>query len=525
MVKIRTSWQFSFERDAVYRLCLDSMIKEDDPVRLIDEVLDHIDWTPWEAKYSVYGRPPIHPRVLASIWIYALYRGIRSSRMVEEACAYRFDFMWLAKGLQPDHSTLSGFRTKFSEPLKGLFKQIGQIAMSMGLIRLGAVAFDGTRVKANNRRYGTGTAAKLEEKLRMLDQLYEQAIAETAARDEATAHLGSPTHLPESVASLEARREKIGAALKQAQEADEARRRQGIDPVKNPAQVPLTDPESRVMPNKEGGYAPNYTPTQITDGHRGFILDADVVAEVNESGVLVESVDRVEETFGEQPERVLTDAGNSTGPIMLAMEERQIEFLAPAKSQQPQPGNPAHREDPRQPVPESLWPQLPRNNQRQLDKSCFVYDAQQDQYYCPRGEPLRYEQTKREQRGKDLAEKRVYRCKACAACPLAAACLSPRSKSGRTIGRDQYELVRERTAARMSQPAAKTLYNQRPRIAETTFGIVKSVMGVRQFLLRGLTKVKIEWQWVATAFNLGKLVREVGRLRAKFARVAVMGEI
>ena len=205
---------------------------------------------------------------------------------------------------------------------------------------------------------------------------------------------------------------------------------------------------------------------------------------------------------------------------MQGMEERSIELFAPAKSQRPGPGHPAHRDDPLQPVPESAWPQLPRNSQGQLDKSCFIYDAEQDQYYCPRGETLSYEQTKREQRGEVRLEKRVYRCASCSGCPLANICLSRQSKHGRTISRDQYEEVRERTATRMSSAEAKKLYNQRPRIAETTFGIIKSVMGFRQFLLRGLAKVKTEWCWAVTSFNLMKLVRHLRRMRLQFARLA-----
>ena len=64
------------------------------------------------------------------------------------------------------------------------------------------------------------------------------------------------------------------------------------------------------------------------------------------------------------------------------------------------------------------------------------------------------------------------------------------------------------------------MYNQRPRIAETTFGFIKAVMGIRQFLLRGLEKVKTEWLWTCTAFNLGKLARELSRLRAEFSKLA-----
>ena len=92
--------------------------------------------------------------------------------------------------------------------------------------------------------------------------------------------------------------------------------------------MPTTDPDSRVMPNKEGGYAPNYTPIATTDGERGFIVDCDVLGEVNEGPAALPSVDRIAETFGQRPERFLTDAGNNSGQIMAGMEERGVEFYA-----------------------------------------------------------------------------------------------------------------------------------------------------------------------------------------------------
>lgn len=274
------------------------------------------------------------------------------------------------------------------------------------------------------------------------------------------------------------------------------------------------------MPNKEGGYAPNYTPTGTTDGHRGFIVDCEVTADVNEGNLAVPSVDQIEETFGEKPERFLTDAGNNSGHIMEGMEDRDVEFYAPAKSSQPQEGNPAKREDPRVSVPEADRPKLPRNNRGQLDKTCFVYVADEDQYYCPQGQAMPFAKSKSENRAGVKVNLRVYRCGSCHNCELAADCLSPTSKHGRTITRDEYQEARERTAARMASDGGRKVYNQRPRIAETTFGIIKAVMGIRQFLLRGLEKVKTEWLWACTAFNLGKLVRELGRLRAEFSRLA-----
>lgn len=492
------------------------MIAENDPVRLFEEVLAGLDWSAWEAQYkrSGLGQPPIHPRIIASAILYGMYRGIRSSRKLEEACCYRFDFMWLVECRRIDYTTFAKFRTRFHGPLKELFRQIGRAAINLGLIRLCEVAFDGTRVKANNSRYNTRTAKTLEQKLQALDELFEQLAAQNRGADDEQSNLGSSTRLPDELADLQQRRQRLAAALERAQAGDEARRQQGIDPAKNPVQVPLADPDSRVMPNKEGGYAPNYTPTAITDGTNGFIVDCDVLARVNEGDALAESVDRIQETFGQKPEKMLTDAGNNSGPNMAAMQERGIEFYAPAESLQPQPGNPAYRDDPRQPVPESEWSKLPRNNQGQLDKSCFVYDAQADQYFCPQGQPLSYEQTKRERRREKQSVRRVYRCAACMGCPLASACLATKSRRGRTINRDQHEALHEQTAMRMADPAARAIYNQRPRIAETTFGIIKSVMGLRQFLLRGLEKVKTEWRWATTAFNLVKLVRMIARLRA-----------
>jgi hypothetical protein len=403
--------------------------------------------------------------------------------------------------------------------------------MTLGLIRLGEVAFDGTRVKANNGRYATRRAKTLEEKLAALDEQFDQMMAEIGATDAAESgqqtldgENDSPTRLPKALADLDKRREKVREVLAKAKSADESRSKQGVNPEKNPAQIPTTDPESRVMPNKEGGYAPNYTPTATTDGHRGFIVGCDVVSEVNESDAAVTTVDQIEEDFGEKPEKFLTDAGNNSGQVQQEMEERGVEFYAPVESNEPQEGNPARRDDPTQPVPESEWSQLTRNSHGQLDKSCFVYDAEKDQYHCPQGKGMPFEKSKPCQRGSVRVTRRVYRCRSCTDCPLAWACLSPQSKAGRTVTRDGYEEVRKRTAARMSSESARKLYNQRPRIAETTFGIIKSIMGVRQFLLRGLEKVRIEWRWAATAFNLGKLVRETARLRAELCRLAAEAE-
>jgi transposase len=516
------------EQMVLFAPTLDAMISPDDPVRLVDEVLARLDWSAWEAEYDgTRGQPPIHPRVLAAALLYGLSRGMRSTRKLQEACCYRFDFIWLVEGRLIDYSTFAKFRTRFGPQLKDTFRQVCRVAMHLGLVRLGDVAFDGTRVKSNNSRYNTRTAKSLDEKLDALDAQFDQMLAELDATEAQRSNESddSPTQLPGPLADLEERRLKIRAALAKARILDEARRKDGVDPVKNPAQVPMNDPDSRVMPNKEGGYAPNYTPTLTTDGHCGIIIDCEVIGEVNEACQALPSVDRIEETFGQRPERFLTDGGNNNGLVQRGMEERGIEFFAPAQSSQPQPGNPAQRADPTQPVPEAEWAALPRNPQGQLDRSCFVYNAAQDTYSCPQGRVLEFTEHKPDMQQGQRVQRHIYRCAACAGCPLAAQCISPKSKQGRTITRDEFEETRERTATRMNTPRAKEIYDERPRIAETPFGILKAVFRLRQFLLRGLEKVRTEWRWTATSFNIIKIVRNVARLRAEFTALAAATEV
>lgn len=515
----------SREQIILFAPSLDNMIADDENVRLVDEFMRGRDWNAWKAHYNGQrGQPPIHPQVMASAILYGLCRGIRSSRKLEYACRYNLDFIWLVEGRTIDHTTFAKFRTEFKAEIKDLFRQIGRVALSFGLARLGEVGFDGTRVKANNSRHATRTAATLEEKLAALDEQVDKMLLEAEAADAAEAKLfesnESATKLPPELADLKQRQQKLRQALERAQAADASRRKDGINPAENPAQVPTTDPDSRVMPNKEGGYAANYTPTAATESRCGFIMDADVTSDVNESSVLLQSVDRIEQNFDAKPEKLLTDGGNNSGHLLAGLEERGIESYAPVESNLPQPGNPALRDDVKQPVPPSEYSQLPRNSQGQLDKSCFVYDESLDEYRCPQGHALPYSNTKQVTRGGAKVTLRVYQCASCADCPLASVCLSKNALHGRTIRRDPHEAVRERVATRMKTEAACELYNQRSHISETPFGILKQVFGLRQFLLRGLEKVQTEWTWAVTAFNLLKLVREFARLRAKWATLA-----
>jgi transposase len=292
------------EQMALFSPTLDDAISQDHPVRLLDEILRGLDWSDWVTPCSDHrGRLPIHPRVLAAIILYGLMRRIRSSRMLEYMCGHNVDFLWLAEGHCPDHSTLCGFRKESRKALKGLFRQVGRLAMAMGLVQLVEVAFDGTRVKANASRHHTWTAARAEAALKELDGLFDRMMAEA---DQADARLPegrclgeSVEHLPADLATLAQRQRKLQEILQTLQSQDAARRKQGKDPEKNPAQMPKADSDSKVMPNKEGGYAANYTPTAAVDVSSGMIVDCEVIADANEQSQTLPAVDRIAENFGQ----------------------------------------------------------------------------------------------------------------------------------------------------------------------------------------------------------------------------------
>lgn len=503
---------------------LDDMIDEAHPVRLLDEILRACDWSEWEAEYhGRLGQPPIHPRVIASVLLYGLTRGLRTSRQLEYVCSHNIDFMWLVEGRSIDHSTFCDFRTRFKKGLKSLFRQVCKIAMTMGLIRLGEVTLDGTRVKANNGRYQTLTGRKLEERLLALEEQLEKMLQEAEAADagQPTDENDSSRQLPAELAALKERKTRLQEALEKVQAADAARAKEGID---TPAQIPMTDPDSKVMPNKEGGYAPNYTPMASVDVHSDFLVHVDVRADVCEHVAAVTTVDEISQDLGQTPERMLADGHYATGPNLEELPARGVELFSPVKSNQPGEGNPARRDDPTQPVPPEQWAQLPLNPQnKNLDKSCFVYVEGEDVYYCPQGQRLEYEETKSDMRSGKRVKFRVYRSAACAGCPLAAKCLQKSAKHGRQISRDQYEEKREAMAAKMASDAGRATYAKRFHAGEVVFAIIKRVMGLRQFLLRGLEKVRTEWLWACTAFNLMKLQREIARLRAEFSELELEG--
>jgi hypothetical protein len=184
------------EQIVLFPTSIDEVIPEDHEVRLLDEML----------------------------------------RPLEYACSHNIDFIWLAEGRQPDHSTLAAFFTKFGTQLKDLFQQVVRLAVQMGLVRMGLVATCEIHVQCHNRRYNTLTGRTLEERLaladREIDELMQQAQTAQAGSDDADSP-GKSTQLRTELATLKERRTKLQAAIERAAELGEERRKDGL---KKPAQ-------------------------------------------------------------------------------------------------------------------------------------------------------------------------------------------------------------------------------------------------------------------------------------------------
>jgi len=502
---------------ALFSRTLDDEIPSDYVVRLLDQVLQRIDWTPWEATYHQrLGRPPIHPRILASVLLYGLICRMLASRRLEEAVPMRIDFRWLTHDASIDHSTLSKFRRTHPESLRKLFVQIVMVGRKLGMVTLERIAFDGTRVRANNRRSGTRTPEQLRKEKQRLQEEFDRLSTKADAEDAQEAEDfggGTSDALPKDEDRRQSQQKtsqaiaRVDAALAELDSIEQSNE-------STPARLPTTDPESRYTKNKDGGFAPNYTPTATVDIPSGLIVDETVIPQSNEAGELSASLQQVQENYqlDSLPREVLADGLMATAENLRTCETEDVVLYSPA------PGthsgdNPAIRDNLRAPVPADQIDALPMRTvtidghwEKRFDKQAFVYDATADVYLCPAGQELVHSSCytttdcgRKVKRTRYRAERSV-----CEACPFAEKCLSGKSQY-RQIDRGEHADVIDRQRARMASAEAQRAYATRRHAGERPFAVIKQHFGLRQFLTRGLQSVRQEWTWAAIAFNLQQL--------------------
>jgi len=462
---------------------VERLIVEDHPARAIWEFVGRLDLSAFYrdigAVEGVAGRSAWDPRLLISLWVYAYSEGVSSAREVSRLCEYDPAYQWLTGLDEINHHTLSDFRVAHKAALDDLFKQVLGLLSAEGLITLERVMHDGTKVKASA---GVDTFRR-EERIRAHLELARQQVEQ----------MGDPhaEELSRRVAQARARavrekKERLELALG---EMDKLRARKTDEEAKQKARVSETDPEARIMKQADGGFAPSYNVQISSDTTAGLVVGVDVTQAGSDYEQLVPAVAKVEENTGRLPEQVVADGGFTSRENILATAEKGVDFIGSMGDGTAQAAGQFERRG----VDPAFRPEA------------FGYDPNSNTYTCPASQLLVYE-------GK---EKRVgvthyrYRAEgaACAACPFQPQCCPQGAAKGRTIVRAEESPPVAAFVAKMQTEEAKQIYRQRGRWAEFPNAWIKDKIGLRQFRLRGLTKVRMEALWVCVTYNIQQWIR------------------
>ncbi|MGH2371403.1 MAG: transposase, partial [Chloroflexota bacterium] len=238
------------------------LISATDPVHAVRRAVDELDLSAIHEKLRAErGRPPYHPKAMAGLLLYGACRGIYSSRRLQSACRQDVSFMYLMARIQPDFHTICEFRQRFEAELKGLFSQVLQMCRQAGLVRLGHVALDGTKVRANASKHKAMSYERLLSKRRAYEEevegWFKRAAQEDGEEDEAYGPDDDGFSLPEGWEETLRRLAKVeDAQARLEEEAKEKVVRAGREPeaarVHLRAQANFTDPESRIMHTPDG---------------------------------------------------------------------------------------------------------------------------------------------------------------------------------------------------------------------------------------------------------------------------------
>jgi transposase len=441
----------TIDRETKYLLppSVDEWLPERHLARFIGEVIDGLDLGRMSRAYRGSGSASYHPGMLLGILVYGYATGVFSSRKLERATYDSVAFRFLAANDHPDHDTIATFRRRFLEEIEKLFVDVLKLAREMGVLKMGTIALDGTKIHANASRHSALSyehAGKIEAQLKA-------EVAELMAKAEAAdaADIPDGISIPDELARREERLHKIKAARATIEarakerharemaehEAKMAARDAKIaatgkkpggkppaPPVEGPDpkdQVNLTDEASRIMPVAGGGFEQCYNAQAAVAAGSLLVVATDVVQAPNDKQQvepMLEKIEGLPDELGEV-ENLLADSGYFSAANVDACKEAGVE---PVIAMGRQPHHPP------------------------------------------------------------LSER------------FAAAPEAPKEPT-----------PVEAMAHKLKTPAGRALYALRKQTPEPVFGIIKSVLGFRQFSLRGLDKVRGEWSLVTMAWNLKRM--------------------
>jgi transposase len=331
-------------------------------VALVREELDLGEIT--SSYVSALGQPPFDPRMMTALLLNGYATGIYSSRRLAKACVERADFMMIAAYDPPDFRTISEFRKRHLTALSRLFTQVLKLAEKAGLVKLGHVALDGSKIKANASKHKAMSyerMAKREAELKAeVDRWLaaaEAADAEEDARHGAKRGDEMPTWIADKnkrIKKIREAREALEAEAKAA--AEEARRveaekektreaegrKKPGTPAAPPSDEPapktqrnFTDPESRIMKTKDG-FIQGWNAQAAVDGASQIIVAHDLTQNGNDKGQLVPLIDGIEANLGRKPAQASADSGYLSEANLQALVDREIDgYVATGRAKSP----------------------------------------------------------------------------------------------------------------------------------------------------------------------------------------------
>jgi transposase len=285
----------------------------------VSDVIDNLDLSAMDAVYGneKRGQPPFDPQMMTKLLVYGYCVGVFSSRRIQRRLAEDVAFKVLAAGNEPNFRTISDFRKIHLKTLEGLFEQVLKIALEAGAMKIGRVALDGTKMKANASKHKAMSYDRMKEKEKQLKEEVKQLLAQAEAADvEEDACYGKDRRGDELPAELQ-RRESRLRKIKEAKRAVEARAREkaaaeGADrkqaKPKDKDQYNFTDPESRIMKGADG-FVQGYNAQAAVESDLQWIVGQTVTAATNDKEQLLPMLEKVEQQSGQRPGEVLADSG------------------------------------------------------------------------------------------------------------------------------------------------------------------------------------------------------------------------
>ena len=444
---------------------------------IVDELVEQLDLSALPDRSKTPGSPAYDPRILIKVLLYGYATGTFSSRQLMRACQEQLPYTFLTRQQYPDHRTISDFRKDNREFINDAFRQVVRVAAGLGMVKLGTVALDSTRIRANASREATIKTDRIEDEI---SRALDEAIALDKEEDAKYGRDRRGDEQPEGLRTPEERKKRLKQVmgrlkrLKGAQDAVEGTERNSVN---------MTDTES-TFEKKGRALLPVYG-AHATCTEDGVIVDAFVHDNPADYEGLPRTVAHIKEHCNETPARLLADSGYYSKKNLNSLREEGIEGYIPSS------GQARDAKDMYEPNP--------------YHKDNFRYDEARDVYICPMGHELPYRLTN------TSMGYREYRRASCAGCPALAECVRGNKPYRRLCRSFQEELMLE-MKERMESPEGKKIYGKRKTIIEPRFGHIKKNLRFEQFNLRGRYGVEIEWLMLCIGINIRKIGKVLGRV-------------